>query len=72
MKLRLQKVNVTRRYLNLGLVADYGGAVRFVQVKVPIEALIDTDLYGQLGTAAQRRADHEYKLWCENQDRLFD
>lgn len=72
MRLKLSKVSVTRKYLTLGMVADYGGAVRFVHVKVPIEELVDTDLYGQLGKAAQRRADHEYRLWCEDQDRLFD
>lgn len=72
MRVKLQKVAVSRKYLTLGMVADYGGAVRFFAVKVPIEDLVDTDLYGQLGKAAQRRADHEYNLWVEDQDRLFD
>lgn len=72
MRLRFQKVAVTKRYLTIGMIADYGGAVRFEHVKVPVEELVDTDLYGYLGVAAQRRADQEYKDWCEAQDMLFD
>lgn len=72
MKLRPDKFSVTKEYLTIWMVADYGSTIRFVDVKVPIEALVDTELYGYLGVAAQRRADREYKDWCEAQDMLFD
>lgn len=72
MELKFDDVAVTKKYLTIGMVADYGAAIRFCYVKVPLEDLVDTNLYGYLGVAAQRRADHEYKDWCEAQDMLFD
>lgn len=72
MQVKFEKVAVTKSYLTIGMTVDYGGPIRFCYVKVPIEDLVDTDLYGYLGVAAQRRADREYSDWCEAQDMLFD
>lgn len=72
MELKYDDVAVTKQYLTIGMVADYGGPIRFCYVKVPIEDLVDTCLYGYLGVAAQRRADREHRDWCEAQDMLFD
>lgn len=72
MKVKVQKFAVTKRYLTIGLLFDYNGPLRFATVKIPVEELVDTELYGYLGAAAMRRADREYRDWCEAQDMLFD
>lgn len=72
MKVKVQKFAVTKHYLTIGLVFDYNGPLRFATVKIPVEELVDTDLYGYLGVAAMRRADRAYREWEERQDMLFD
>lgn len=72
MKLALDKIAVTEKYLTLGVTVDYGGPIRFLLLQVEVERLVDTELYGYLGKAAQARADREYRDWCEQQDMLFD
>lgn len=72
MKVRAVKYAVTKTQLVIGFTIDYGGALRFGNVRVELEDLVDSDLYGRLGTAAMRKADREYREWEMQQDALFD
>lgn len=72
MKVKLEKLAVTKGRLHVGLKLDYGNAIRFAHVVIPVEDLVATDLYGELGKAAQRLADAEYAAWEAQQDALFD
>lgn len=72
MKVQLQKVAVTKKQLVVGFAIDYGGALRFGVVRIELEDLVETDLYGRLGAAAMRKADREYRDWEMQQDALFD
>lgn len=72
MKIKADVVAVTDRYLNVGLRVDFGGALRFTKVAIPLEMLVDTPLTGRLDALAKKRADAEYEAWCAQQEALFD
>ncbi len=72
MKIKADVVAVTDQYLNVGLRVDFGGALRFTKVAIPLEMLVDTPLVARLDKIAQKRADAEYEAWLEDQEKLFE
>lgn len=72
MKIKADVVAVTEKSLNVGLRVDFGGAIRFTKVSIPLEMLVDTPLTARLDKLAQSKADAEYRQWLEDSDKLLD
>lgn len=72
MKIKADVVAVTDQSLNVGLRVDFGGALRFTKVSIPLSMLVDTPLVARLDKLAQQRADAEYQVWLEQQEKLFE
>lgn len=70
-KIRVERVNATEKYLNVAMIVEQGGGIRFAMAQVPLEMLLSEEVTDRLDALVRRQLRQRWLADSVDQMGLF-